>query len=170
MALRALHIIERGEKMSKAIFPGSFDPVTIGHIDVLQRAAKLFDEVIVVILHNGDKQSLFRVEDRLTFLRHATKNIANVRCAYEDGLTVAFAKKEHASAIIRGVRSIKDYEYEMDIATANRHIDDSIETVFFFADPRYSFLSSSLIREWLRCGLDVSDYVTHEVAIALQNT
>lgn len=155
--------------MKKAIFPGSFDPVTLGHVDIIERSAKLFDEVIVVILHNSEKKSLFSLEERLRYLQHATSHIGNVRCTSDDGLTVAFAKKEGANAIIRGIRSIKDYEYEMDIASINHHMDPDIETIVLFADAKYSYVSSSMIREMIRYQQDVSAFVDEDVYEALKN-
>lgn len=154
--------------MSKAIFPGSFDPVTLGHIDIIERSAKLFDEVIVCILHNSEKQSYFTLEQRLAFLRSACAHIPNVRCTSAQGLSVSFAKKQGAKAMIRGVRSIKDYEYEQDIASINHHIASDIETVCLFSKPQYAFVSSSMIKEMVQYKQDVRCFVSEEVAIALQ--
>lgn len=168
MVLRVSHIIRRGKCMKKAVFPGSFDPITLGHVDIIERAARLFDEVIVVILNNSEKQTLFTLEQRMTFLNHALHHIPNVRCESDAGLTVEFAKREQACAIIRGVRSVKDYEYEVSIASLNHHMQPSIETITLFADPKYSYVSSSMIREMMKYNQDVSAFVSEEVYQALK--
>ena len=107
--------------MKAAIFPGSFDPVTLGHLDIIERASRLFDRLIVVILENSEKHATFSMEERLTFLRSNTAHLSNVEVAADHGLTVDFARKQEAVAIVRGVRSVKDYEYELDIASVNQH-------------------------------------------------
>lgn len=154
--------------MKKAIFPGSFDPVTFGHVDIIERAATLFDEVIVVIAKNSEKKSLFTIEERLHFLSQAVAHITNVRCMVDDGLVVDFARREGAQAIVRGIRSMKDYEYEQDIASVNHHIDPAIQTIVLFADPKYSYVSSSVIRELMHYHQDVRAFVSEEVYEALK--
>lgn len=154
--------------MKIAVFPGSFDPVTLGHLDIIERASKLFDKLYVVILENSEKQTTFPLEQRLSFLQHSTDVIENVECAYYRGLTIDYAKSCGACAIIRGIRSIKDYEYEMDIASVNRHIDASIETILLYSSPQYSYVSSSIIKEMVKYKQDVNCFVSEEVAQAFQ--
>lgn len=153
--------------MKKAIFPGSFDPLTRGHMDIIKRACKLFDELIVVILNNSKKTSMFTVEERISFLQAATQDLDNVRVADYEGLTVEFARAVGACCMVRGVRSIKDYEYEMEIAAINQHIASEIETLILFANPQDSFVSSSAIKEMLAYGQSVEGLVSEEVYAAL---
>lgn len=153
--------------MKKAIFPGSFDPLTRGHMDIIKRASKLFDELIVVILNNSKKTSMFTVEERIGFLQAATQDLDNVRVADYEGLTVEFARAVGACCMVRGVRSIKDYEYEMEIAAINQHIASEIETLILFANPQDSFVSSSAIKEMLAYGQSVEGLVSEEVYAAL---
>ena len=153
--------------MKKAIFPGSFDPLTRGHMDIIKRACKLFDELIVVILNNSKKTSMFTVEERISFLQAATQDLDNVRVADYEGLTVEFARAVGACCMVRGVRSIKDYEYEMEIAAINQHIASEIETLILFANPQDSFVSSSAIKEMVAYGQSVEGLVSEEVYAAL---
>ena len=153
--------------MKKAIFPGSFDPLTRGHMDIIKRACKLFDELIVVILNNSKKTSMFTVEERISFLQAATQDLDNVRVADYEGLTVEFAIAVGACCMVRGVRSIKDYEYEMEIAAINQHIASEIETLILFANPQDSFVSSSAIKEMVAYGQSVEGLVSEEVYAAL---
>ena len=153
--------------MKKAIFPGSFDPLTRGHMDIIKRACKLFDEIIVVILNNSKKTSMFTVEERISFLQAATQDLDNVRVADYEGLTVEFARAVGACCMVRGVRSIKDYEYEMEIAAINQHIASEIETLILFANPQDSFVSSSAIKEMVAYGQSVEGLVSEEVYAAL---
>lgn len=153
--------------MKKAIFPGSFDPLTRGHMDIIKRASKLFDELIVVILNNSKKTSMFTVEERIGFLKAATQDLDNVRVADYEGLTVEFARAVGACCMVRGVRSIKDYEYEMEIAAINQHIASEIETLILFANPQDSFVSSSAIKEMVAYGQSVEGLVSEEVYAAL---
>lgn len=152
--------------MKIAVFPGSFDPMTLGHMDIIERASKLFDKIYVVILENSEKQTMFPLGQRLAFLQHSTENIENVECAYYRGLTIEYAKSCGACAIIRGIRSMKDYEYEMDIASVNRHIDASIETILLYSSPQYSYVSSSIIKEMVTYQQDVRCFVSEEIAQA----
>lgn len=146
--------------MSKtAIYPGSFDPITKGHMDIIKRSAKIFDQVIVVIMRNEKKRYLFSEEERLTMITQACLSLENVSCVVGEGLSVKFAKENNANVMIRGIRAVQDYEYELQSATANMWLDSSIETCFFLAKPEYSFLSSSTVKEIASYGEDVSRFV-----------
>lgn len=152
--------------MKKAILPGSFDPVTFGHLDIIERSSKVFDKVYVVICENSEKQTMFSLPQRLQFLQHSTKHIANIECTYYQGVTIEYARTCGACAIIRGIRGYKDFEYEMDIAKINHHIDPNIETVFLYATPQYSHISSSMIKEMVQYHQDIRAFVNEEVAKA----
>jgi pantetheine-phosphate adenylyltransferase len=140
----------------KAIYPGTFDPVTNGHVDLIQRGAKLFDHLVVAILRNYAKDPLFTVEERVEMLKEVTADIDNVSVATFGGLMVEFARLQGASAVLRGIRAISDYEYEFQMALMNRRLAPEIETVFLQPAGRYSFVSSRLIKEVFSLGGDVS--------------
>ena len=145
--------------MRRAIYPGSFDPVTNGHLDVIGRARKLFDEIIVAVAHNDEKQPLFSLEERLALLHQALDKIDNVRVAQFDGLLVEFAVAQKASAVIRGLRAVSDFEFEFQMALMNRKLEDSVETIFLMPKEEYTYLSSRLVKEIARLGGDVSGFV-----------
>ena len=153
--------------MKTAIYPGSFDPITIGHIDIVKRSAMMFDEVIVVILNNMAKQPLFTSEERCLLASESLKELSNVKVDVFNGLTLAYARQVNACALIRGIRNSLDFEYEQQQAFSNRHIDPDIETVFLMSDPAYSFISSSAVKEFAayRQSLDglVSDCVKEAI-------
>lgn len=151
-----------------AVYPGSFDPVTNGHLDIIIRGAKVFDKVIVAVLHNRNKVPLFSVEERLELLRSATHNIPNVEVDHFNGLLVDYIRKKNARTIIRGLRAVSDFEYEMQAASINRKLDPSVETFFMMTNNQYSYLSSSIVKEVAKYGANVSDIVPLEVAKALQ--
>jgi pantetheine-phosphate adenylyltransferase len=153
--------------MRRAIYPGSFDPVTNGHLDVIGRARKLFDEIIVAVTHNDEKQPLFSLEERLALLHQALDKIDNVRVAQFDGLLVEFAVAQKASAVIRGLRAVSDFEFEFQMALMNRKLEDSVETIFLMPKEEYTYLSSRLVKEIARLGGNVSDFVPGPVAEAL---
>jgi pantetheine-phosphate adenylyltransferase len=153
--------------MRRAIYPGSFDPVTNGHLDVIERARKLFDEVIVSVAHNEEKQPLFTLEERLDLLREALGKIDNVRIAHFEGLLVDFAKKEEARAVIRGLRAISDFEFEFQMALMNRKLEAAVETIFLMPKEEYTYLSSRIVKEIARLGGDVSSFVPKVVGEAL---
>jgi pantetheine-phosphate adenylyltransferase len=153
--------------MRRAIYPGSFDPVTNGHLDVAERARKLFDEVIVSVAHNDEKQPLFSLEERLDLLRQSFGNIHNVRIAHFDGLLVEFAAAQKAHAVIRGLRAVSDFEFEFQMALMNRKLEGSVETIFLMPKEEYTYLSSRLVKEIARLGGDVSEFVPAAVAKAL---
>jgi pantetheine-phosphate adenylyltransferase len=153
--------------MKRAIYPGSFDPVTNGHIDVVERARKLFDEVIVAVAHNDEKQPLFSLEERLDLLRQTVGKIDNVRVAHFEGLLIDFAMREQANAVIRGLRAVSDFEFEFQMALMNRKLQDSVETIFLMPKEEYTYLSSRLVKEIARLGGEVAKFVPGGVAAAL---
>lgn len=153
---------------SIAISSGSFDPITLGHLDIIKRGAKVFDEVYVVVLNNSSKKPLFSVEERLDLIREATKDIPNVKVDSHSGLLVEYAKMRNANAILRGLRAVSDFEYEMQITSMNRKLDENIETFFIMTNNQYSFLSSSIVKEVARYGGSVVDLVPPVVERALK--
>ncbi|HOB08434.1 MAG: pantetheine-phosphate adenylyltransferase [Limnochordia bacterium] len=150
--------------MKICICPGSFDPVTYGHIDIIQRAAELFDHVYVAVLKNPEKQSFFTIDERLEMLHVSVKAMANVSVESFDGLVVEYARKKGALAIVRGLRAVSDFEYEFKLAAMNRNLAPDIETVFMMTSSQFSFLSSSAVKEVASFGGDVSQWVSPEVA------
>lgn len=151
-----------------AVCPGSFDPITYGHLDIITRGAKVFDKVHVVVLSNSSKQPLFTVDERMELIRSSTAHLPNVEVASFQGLLVDYAKKVHASAIIRGLRAVSDFEYEMQITSMNRVLEDEIETFFIMTNNQYSFLSSSIVKEVSKYGADISELVPKPVEEALK--
>ena len=145
--------------MKIAIYPGSFDPITNGHIDIIKRATKLFDKVIVVLAKNSTKKYRFSLEDRKEMVETSLKGFENVEVDVCDGLTVEFAKSKGAVAMIRGLRVVSDFEYEWSLTAANQFINSDIETVFLMAHRDLTFLSSSTIDELIKGGIDVSSLV-----------
>ena len=155
--------------MKNAIYPGSFDPVTLGHIDVIERASKLFDHLIIGVLNNSSKTPLFSVEERVNMLREVTKEFPNVEIQSFDGLTVEFAKNCGARAVVRGLRAITDFEYELQIAQLNHVISPDIDTVFLTTNLKYAYLSSSSFKEVAAYGGDISHFVTPYVEEQVHN-
>ncbi|HXM97030.1 MAG TPA: pantetheine-phosphate adenylyltransferase [Candidatus Dormibacteraeota bacterium] len=139
-------------KTSIAIYPGSFDPVTNGHLDLIERGQKMFDRVIVAVLKNAEKEPLFSVPERIEMLRESTKRWPSVEVDIFQGLLVDYARKKGAGVILRGIRAISDYEYEMQMALMNRKLEPRLETVFMLPGESYSYLSSKLVREVARLG------------------
>ncbi len=154
--------------MKTVLFPGSFDPVTNGHIDVVKRALTLFDRVIVAVSSNERKCALFSLEERGELLRSVFKDFPQVETASFEGLLVNAVKKHKATGVIRGLRAISDFEYEFQMAMMNRELDCGFETIFLMASPAYSFVSSRMIKEIVRLGGDVSAFVPPEVVRALK--
>jgi len=142
-----------------SIYPGSFDPLTNGHLDLIERGARLFSRLIVAILRNDNKASLFSVEEREEMLRESVKHLANVAVESFDGLLVNFAAEKGAHVILRGIRAVSDYEYELQMALMNRKLQQEIETVFMLPGEAYSYVSSRMVKEVYRLGGDVSDLV-----------
>ncbi|CAH0345973.1 MULTISPECIES: pantetheine-phosphate adenylyltransferase [unclassified Bacillus (in: firmicutes)] len=154
--------------MSKiAVCPGSFDPVTYGHLDIIQRGAKVFDEVYVTVLNNSSKNSLFTVEERLALIKDVTAHIPNVKIDSFQGLLADYANRINADAIIRGLRAVSDFEYEMQITSMNRLLNEKVETFFIMTNNQYSFLSSSIVKEVAKYGGDISELVPEKVRQAL---
>ena len=153
--------------MKKAIYPGSFDPITNGHMDILKRASQLFDHVTMLLAVNPNKKSEFTVEERLQMMKEATKDIENVGVDFTSGLTVEYARKVGAKHIIRGLRAVTDFEYEFQMALMNRGLNEKCETLFMMPSPEYSYVSSRLIKEIAKCGGDVSSFVPPVVAEAM---
>jgi pantetheine-phosphate adenylyltransferase len=153
----------------RALYPGTFDPPTNGHIDLIQRGAKLFDHLIVAILNNPVKNPLFTVEERVEMLRESTAALTNVSVATFDGLMVEFARQQGASAVLRGIRAISDYEYEFQMALMNRRLAPEIETVFLQPAGRYSFVSSRMLKEVFAFGGEVSGLVPPNVLKRLRD-
>jgi len=154
---------------ASALYPGTFDPPTNGHIDLIQRGSKLFDHLIVAILNNPGKDPLFSVEERVEMLKESTSALDNVSVATFDGLTVEFARQRGVSAILRGIRAISDYEYEFQMALMNRRLAPEIETVFLQPAGRYSFVSSRMLKEVFSFGGDVSGLVPPNVLKRLRD-
>ena len=154
--------------MRRAIYPGSFDPVTFGHLDVIQRAVKLFDEVIVAVAFNEQKKSLFTVDERVALLENATGQMSNVRVAQFSGLLVNFAREQQAAALIRGLRAISDFEFEFQMALMNRKLEKSIETLFLMPKEEYTYLSSRIVKEIAALGGNVDAFVDRSVSAALR--
>ncbi|NQT30058.1 MAG: pantetheine-phosphate adenylyltransferase [Candidatus Saganbacteria bacterium] len=145
--------------MKVAIYPGSFDPVTNGHIDIISRAATLFDKVIVAVIRNPDKTPKFSLDDRVDMLKASLKKDRNVVVDSFDGLLVDYAKKKKANIIVRGLRAVSDFDYEFQMALTNRKMAPNIETIFFMTDYKYSYLSSSFVKQIAHFGGDVSELV-----------
>lgn len=150
-----------------ALYPGTFDPITNGHLDVIERASKLFDKIYVVIAINSKKTSLFNEKERLEMAREALIHLPNVEVIFHSGLVVELARKVDAIAIIRGIRAVSDFEYEFQIALMNRKLCPEVYTLFMMPHERYTYLNSSIVRELARYRQDVSDFVPKNVAQAL---
>ncbi|WP_082234279.1 pantetheine-phosphate adenylyltransferase [Halobacillus massiliensis] len=151
-----------------AICPGSFDPVTYGHLDIISRGAKVFDHVTVAVFNNQSKAPLFDVEERVALLKEVTKNLENVSIDSCGGLLMDYAEQQGAQAIIRGLRAVSDFEYEMQITSMNRKLNEQIETFFVMTNNQYSFLSSSIIKEVAKYQANISDLVPPVVEEALK--
>jgi pantetheine-phosphate adenylyltransferase len=143
----------------KAIYPGSFDPLTNGHLDLIARAAKIFDHLVVAILRNSSKNPLFTVEERVAMLSEGTAEFGNVSVSTFDGLLVDYAREQRVQAVVRGIRAISDYEYEFQMAMMNRRLAPNVETIFLMPDAKYSFVSSRLVKEVFRLGGSVDGLV-----------
>lgn len=153
---------------SIAVCPGSFDPITYGHVDIIRRGAQVFDKVYVVVLNNSAKNPLFTVEERINLIKEVTKDIPNVMVDEFSGLLVEYAKSVKANAILRGLRAVSDFEYEMQITSMNRVLNEDIETFFIMTNNQYSFLSSSIVKEVAKYNGNISTLVPPIVEKQLQ--
>lgn len=151
-----------------AVYPGSFDPVTFGHLDIIRRAAKQFDRLIVAVLNNTSKNPLFTVQERVELLREVTKDLPNVELDSFRDLLVRYMRSRNAQVSVRGIRSVTDFEYELQMASTNRQLDEGIETIFMMTNPKYSYLSSSIVKEIAKFGGQVQDLVPPAVEAALR--
>ncbi len=152
----------------KVLYPGTFDPVTNGHIDLIKRAVKLFGEVIVAVAHNPEKKPLFSVSERVKFLKDALGDVAGVEVVSFDGLVVDFARKNKTRLVIRGLRMLSDFEYEFQMALTNRKLADEVETIFLMPSEEYSYVSSKLLKEAAGLGADLSNFLPLSVEAALK--
>jgi len=151
-----------------AIYPGTFDPITNGHTDLIIRASRLFHRVIVAIATNPSKQPFFKIEERVALAQSATTGIKNVQILPFDNLLVDFTKQQGAKIIIRGLRAVSDFEYEFQLAGMNRKLEPDLETIFLMPAEKYTYISSSLVREVAKLGGNIADFVHSDVALALQ--
>ncbi|MDH7497258.1 MAG: pantetheine-phosphate adenylyltransferase [Syntrophomonadaceae bacterium] len=154
--------------MRIAVYPGSFDPITKGHIDILERSSKLFDVMVVAVVHNVNKQGLFTLEERVQMIRECTGHLPNLEIDYFSGLLVDYISRKGATAIVRGLRTVSDFEYELHMAMMNHQLLPEVDTVFIMSNSKYFFVSSSLVREAALLGADVSDMVPPNVAVRLK--
>lgn len=149
--------------MKRAVYPGSFDPITNGHLDIIKRAAKVFDEVIVGVLVNVEKKGLFDIDERVKLIERVTKSLDNVKVRSYDGLLINLMKQEEAKVIIKGLRAVSDFEYEFQMALMNNKLDSSIETVFMMTNAQYSYLSSSAVKQVAKFGGCIKELVPDEI-------
>ena len=148
--------------MKRALYPGSFDPVTNGHVDIILRSSKIVDKLIVGVLNNSAKKSLFSVEERVSMLKELTKDLPNVEVTSFDGLLVDYMREIDASIIVRGLRAVTDFEYELQIAQTNHIENTDIETIFLTTNLQYSYLSSTIVKEFASYGGDISKFVPEQ--------
>ena len=149
--------------MKIAVYPGSFDPITKGHLDILKNAASIFDKVIIAVAHNGEKKGFLSVEERVELIKKSIPHLENVEVDSFEGLTIEYAKKHNAEVLIRGLRAVSDFEYEMQLSQTNSALCENIKTVFLITKPKYNFISSSTIKEILSNGGDISKFVPEAV-------
>ncbi|MHB0885242.1 MAG: pantetheine-phosphate adenylyltransferase [Bacillota bacterium] len=154
--------------MRTAVCPGSFDPVTNGHLDIIERGAQVFDRLYVAVFTNSGKEPLFTLDERLTMLKNATKDLPNVNVESSDGLLLDYCRQHGANVIIKGLRAVSDYEYEFRMAMMNRKLDERVETVFLMSRVEYSYLSSSILKDVARFGGSIEGLVPPEVEVALK--
>ncbi len=149
--------------MKRAVYPGSFDPVTNGHLDIIERASAVVDELIVGVLNNNEKRPLFSAEERVNMLKDVTRDIPNVQVKAFSGLSVDFCRECNASFIIRGLRAVTDFEYELQMAQTNRTLDKGVDTLFFTTELNYAYISSTIVKEVASYGGDISAFVPPQI-------
>ena len=149
--------------MSVAIYPGSFDPVTLGHLNIIKRASACFDKVIVCAMINSKKQGMFTPEERVEFLRRATQRFPNVEVDFSDELLAAYAKRRGAHVLVKGLRAVSDFEYEVQMALVNRKLNPNLETMFLASSEKYTYLSSTIVKEMARYGANLADFIPREI-------
>ncbi|HIT32309.1 MAG TPA: pantetheine-phosphate adenylyltransferase [Candidatus Enterenecus stercoripullorum] len=150
--------------MKRAIYPGSFDPVTLGHLDIIKRAAAMFDELIVCVSVNSSKHTgLFHPKERVELLRRVTEGISNVRVDCWDGLVAEYARRNQARVLVKGLRAVSDYESEIQMAMLNTKLYPRLDTIFLYTRPKYAYLSSTVVKEMARYGSDLSDFVPRQI-------
>ncbi|CUX44058.1 pantetheine-phosphate adenylyltransferase [Clostridium sp. C105KSO13] len=154
--------------MLRAIYPGSFDPVTCGHLDIIKRSCRIVDELVVGVLNNNAKMPLFSVEERAKILKEVTKDLKNIKVIPFDGLLIDFARQQNAKVIIRGLRMITDFEYELQMAQTNHKMEPGVDTMFLTTSIEYSYLSSTTVKEIATFGGDVSQFVPEAVVVELK--
>jgi pantetheine-phosphate adenylyltransferase len=154
--------------VKRAVYPGSFDPVTNGHLDIIERASLLFDELIVAVAYNDEKNPLFTSSQRIELLGEVVGHLPNVKVAEFEGLLIDFAREQGATAIVRGLRAISDFEFEFQMALMNRKLNPELETVFMMPKEEYTYLSSRIVKEIARLGGNVGAFVPHSIAAALK--
>ncbi|ADQ04581.1 pantetheine-phosphate adenylyltransferase [Caldicellulosiruptor acetigenus I77R1B] len=150
--------------MKIGVYPGSFDPVTNGHLDIIERASKIFDKLIVAVLVNPNKTPVFDIEERVELLKETTEHLPNVEVKAFKGLLIDFMKQENAKVIVKGLRAVSDFEYEFQMALLNKKLEPSIETIFMMTNSKYSYLSSSMVKEVARFGGCIEDLVPEKIA------
>lgn len=155
--------------MRRAIYPGSFDPITNGHLDVLQRAAGIFDNLIIAVARDNAKQSLFSVDERVALIQNAAAEIPGIEVMPFEGLLVDFARKHKACALVRGLRAVSDFEFEFQLALMNRKLEPNLETLFLMPREEYTYISSRLVKEICRLGGHIEQFVPPNVAVALRS-
>ena len=149
--------------MKIAVYPGSFDPITLGHLNVIERAAKLFDQVIVCVMVNSQKQYMFSEEERVGFIRRVTQHLPNVEADSASGLLADYARRRHADVVIKGLRAVTDFENEFMMAMINHKLNDQLDTMFLMAEQKYLYLSSSTVKELGRYGADLTDFLPEQI-------
>jgi len=149
--------------MKTALYPGSFDPITLGHLNIIRRAAGIFDKVVVCVMKNSEKRPMFSIEERMDLVRRVTERYGNVEVATTDMLLAEYAKNYEGAVIVKGLRAVSDFDYEFQIAIINKKMNPDLETVFLTASEKYTFLSSTAVKEMARYGADLSEFVPMEI-------
>ena len=149
--------------MKTALYPGSFDPITLGHLNIIRRAANVFDKVVVCVMKNSEKRPMFDIEERMELVRRVTERFGNVEVATTDMLLAEYAKQYEGAVIVKGLRAVSDFDYEFQIALINKKMNPELDTVFLTASEKYTFLSSTAVKEMARYGADLSEFVPVEI-------